>query len=136
MFRTYFYHLPPVTNKHSKRNSHIGQGCSSTYMVARLSNKMVILGVKCIFSVFCTKMTFCWTVWQPCRLSYILVLYVSFFYLSKDHVLRFWWKNIKNRWIWKIDFFWNNQIPLFKIWKKIIIFLSFLLKCLKNSLVA
>ena len=63
-------------------------------------------------------MTFCWTAWQPYRLSYILGLFMSFFYLPKDHFLKFWWKNVQNWWIWKIDFFWNNKIPVFKIQKK------------------
>ena len=56
-------------------------------------------------------MTFCWTAWQPYRLSYILGLYKSIFYLPKDHFLKFWWKNVQNWLIWKIDFFWNNKIP-------------------------
>ena len=64
-------------------------------------------------------MPFCWTVWQPYRLSYILGLYMSIFYLPKDHFLKFWWKNVQNWWIWKIVFFWNNKIPVFKIQKKI-----------------
>ena len=63
-------------------------------------------------------MTFYWTAWQPYRLSYILCLYMSIFYLPKDHFLKFWWKNVQNWWIWKIDFFWNNKILLYKIQKK------------------
>ena len=42
---------------------------------------------------------------------------MSSFYLPKDHFLKFWWKNVQNWWIWKIDFFWNNKIPLLKIQK-------------------
>ena len=53
--------------------------------------------------------------------------------LPKDHFLRFWWKNVENWGIWKIDFFWNNQSPICKIQKKLKNFLSFLFKWLTNS---
>jgi len=74
-----------------------------------------------------------WTAWQPYRLSYILGLYMRFFYLLNDHFLKCWQKNVQNLGIWKIDFFWNHQIPIIKIRKKI---LSFLLKCFTNSWIA
>ena len=78
---------------------------------------------------------FCWTAWQPYRLSYILGLKRSFFYLPKDHFLKFWWKNVQNWWIWKIDLFWNNKIPVIKIQKNFI-FLKFWILvfcCFKKS---
>ena len=78
-------------------------------------------------------MTFCWTAWQPYRLSYILGLYMSFFYLPKDHFLKFWWKIVQNWWIWKMDFFWKIKIPIFKIQKSLSFLASFLFKCPLDS---
>ena len=76
-----------------------------------------IKGQKPLKTHFTPKMTFCWTARQPYRLSYILGIKMGFFYLPKDHFLKFWWKNVQNWWIWKIEFFWNNKIPIFKIQK-------------------
>ena len=71
----------------NRMNSCIGQGCSSTYKVVKLSNKRPV-----------AKMYIGWAT----SLSYT---YMSSFYLSRDHLLKFWWKNVQNWWIWKIDFF-------------------------------
>ena len=98
----------------SRRNSWIGQGCSSTYMVVRLSNirakttKNAFLPLKWPF-VGQPDNHMGWATSLACTLN--------IFYLPKDYFLKFWWKNVQNWWIWKIAFFWNNKIPIFKIQK-------------------
>ena len=55
-------------------------------------------------------------------MSYTLGLYRGFFYLPKDHFLKFWWKNVQNWWIWKIEFFETTKFQYSKF-KKIKVFL-------------
>lgn len=51
------------------------------------------------FLVFFVQNDLCWTALQPFRLSYILSLYMSSFYLPKDLLQKFWPENVQNRWI-------------------------------------
>ena len=98
----------------SRRYSCIGQGCSSTYMVVRLSNKRAKT----------TKNAFLPLKWpfvgQPDNhigwATSLAYTWVSSTY-PRTISWNFGWKNIQKWWIWKIDFFWNNTIPIFKILK-------------------
>ena len=51
------------------------------------------------------------------KLSYIFGLYMSSFYLLKDHFLKFWWKMFRIGGFEKLAFF--EPCPIFKIQKKI-----------------
>ena len=82
-------------------------------------------------------MTFCWAAWQPYRLSYTLGLYMSFFYLPKDH---FFWnfgkKMFRTDGFEKLTFFETTKFQYSKFKKCKVFFASFLFKCLMNSLVS
>ena len=46
----------------------------------------------CIFSVFCSKLSFCWTVGWPYRLSEMNALRINWSYSTKDQFVKFWRK--------------------------------------------
>ena len=100
-FQHFFTKISGNSQRVSRMNSCIGQGCSSTYQVVRLINK-------CVFRVFCTKMTFGWTAWQPDnQIGWATSL--AYPWVHSTHQRTIFWnfgeKMLKICGFWKIDFF-------------------------------